>query len=143
MVSLDSKLVKQALLDAGLEIYRSRPDEIQIAERLRLHIMDSHVRVGIGRPMRVWFTARSQRSDFPTAEPAALVERVRRRVGGEASERGFVESATQTHEVKDPLDDSKTLDVWHEVIYAKALDDLDTLIAEVRWALSVEKFVRD
>jgi hypothetical protein len=41
------------------------------------------------------------------------------------------------------VDDSKTLDVWHEVVYEKPTDDLDEVIDEVRWALGLEKFVRD
>lgn len=142
-MSLDVKTVKKALQDAGVEVYRSRPDEVHIAERIRLHIMDSHVRVVLGETMKVRFTARSQRSDFPNARSDELFERVRHRVGGGAIERGYVETASQVQDVKDPVDDAKTLDVWHEVIYEKPASDLDEVIDEVRWALGLEKFVRD
>ncbi|HJL06319.1 MAG TPA: hypothetical protein RMH85_20100 [Polyangiaceae bacterium LLY-WYZ-15_(1-7)] len=144
MSTLDVKTIKQALKDAGVEIYRSRPDEVQIAERIRLHIMDSGVRVVLaeGSP-RVRFTARSQRSDFPNADGDALFARVRERVGAPAQERGYTEHGAQVHEVKDPVDEAKTLDVWHEVVYEKAAEDVGALVDEVRWAVELEKYVAD
>ncbi len=33
------------------------------------------------------------------------------------------------------------LDVWHEVTYQKDLEDLAAVVDEVRWALSIEKYV--
>jgi hypothetical protein len=137
----DLQQVKQALLDAGLEVYRVVGDEIQIAERIRLHIMDSGVRVRIGEGIDVTFTARSQRSDFPTAAPDELFARVRASVGGSAGGRGYSESQADMVTVKDPVDDAKVLDTWHEVTYRKATSDVADAIAEVRWALEVEKYV--
>ena len=137
----DVQRVKQALIDAGVEIYRTNDSEIQIAERIRLHIMDSGVRVHITDPMSILFTARSQRSDFPNAAPAELFDKVRGKVGAQASERGYEERDASTIEVKDPVDDRKVLDVWHEVTYAKSLPDEGAVVEEVRWALDVEKYV--
>ncbi len=133
--------VKKALMDAGVEIYRTRDQEIHVAERIRLHIMDSGVRVRVARPMRVVFTARSQRSDFPDESAEMLFDKVRGSVGAEAGTRGYVEAAASTVEVKDPVDASKVLDVWHEVTYEKTAEDVDALVNEVRWALEVEKYV--
>lgn len=137
----DVQRVKQALIDAGVEIYRANDSEIQVAERVRLHIMDSGVRVELGTPARVLFTVRSQRSDFPHAKPDELFAKVRTPVGAQASARGYTEQDATTVEVKDPVDDSKILDVWHEVTYAKDLSDLGALVEEVRWALDIEKYV--
>ncbi len=106
----DAQRVKQALMDAGVEIYRTKDSEIQIAERIRLHIMDSGVRVQLGGPVSILFTARSQRSDFPNAAPNDLFDKVRTRVGNEASARGYVERDAATIEVKDPVDKVKVLD---------------------------------
>lgn len=137
----DLQRVKQALVDAGLEIYRTKEEEIQVAERVRLHIMDSGVRVRILDPILVRFTARSQRSDFPNAQPNDLFDKVRGSIGQQASPRGYIEAEATTVEVKDPVDDQKILDVWHEVTYEKPMDDEQALIEEVRWALDVEKYV--
>ncbi|HSN84010.1 MAG TPA: hypothetical protein VLS88_15620 [Polyangiales bacterium] len=134
--------LQKALGRAGVEIYRAHDQELQIAERIRLHIMDSGVRVMISDGLAVQFTARTQRSDAPSAHPEELFRRVREEVGQQASDRGYHESSAEVVEVKDPVDDARVLDVWHEVTYRKALAHLDEAVAEVRWALDLEKYVR-
>jgi len=133
--------LKKALVDAGFEIYRTNEDEIQLAERIRLHIMDSGVRVRTGPNLTIEFTARSQRSDFPNADADELFDRVRAVVGGPAHERGFREKAYATVNVTDPVNDARILDVWHEVTYLKSTEALPDFLEEVRWALGVEKYV--
>ncbi|MEM9192681.1 MAG: hypothetical protein AAGF12_26140 [Myxococcota bacterium] len=137
----DVQRVKQALIDAGLEIYRTGDAEIQVAERVRLHIMDSGIRVVLDDQLAVAFTARSQKSDFPDSEAAALFDKVRGSIGTQANPRGYVEKSAATVEVKDPVDDAKVLDVWHEVTYEKSTPDVEAVVDEVRWALEVEKYV--
>jgi hypothetical protein len=134
--------IQQALAEAGVEIYRTEERELQIAERVRLHIMDSGVRVLMTERLAVQFTARTQRSDAPSAQSDELFRRVREEIGGRAGERGYEESSAEIVEVKDPVDEARVLDVWHEVTYRKPLDALDDAIAEVRWALGLEKYVR-
>jgi hypothetical protein len=134
--------IQQALAKAGVEIYRTEERELQIAERVRLHIMDSGVRVVMAERLAVQFTARIQRSDAPSAHSDELFRRVREEIGGRAGERGYEESSAEIVEVKDPVDEARVLDVWHEVTYRKPLDALDDAIAEVRWALGLEKYVR-
>ncbi len=136
----DLKSVQAKLEAAGVEIYSSQREELQVAERVRFHIMDSGVRVRLDDRVRVQFTARSQRSDFPHDEPDALFEKVRGEVGAHATPRGYREALTATIEVKDPVDETRVLDVWHEVTYEKEAD-VDTVIDEVKWALEVEKYV--
>lgn len=137
----DLQSLKKALVDAGVEIYRTRPDEIHVAERVRLHIMDSGVRITFGDDARVIFSARSQRSDFPHDTATDLFEKVRETVGKAAAERGYIESDAITVEVKDPVDNEKVLDVWHEVTYARSVDDLETAVNEVKWSLALEKYI--
>jgi hypothetical protein len=139
--SPDVQSLEKALVAAGVEIYRSDDREIQIAERVRLHIMDSGVRVTTTGAPAVKFTVRSQRSDFPNAEPDFLFARVRASVGAQATERGYEEERTATVTVTDPVDATKVLDVWHEVTYVKAAEHLDDVVDEVKWALAVEKYV--
>lgn len=142
MSSADLKRVKEELMKAGVEIYRTRPPaEIQVAERVRLHIMDSGIRVRLGESLTVSFTARTQRSDFPSVSPDQLFARVREAVGTRAAERGYAEDGSQTVEVRDPMDEQRVLDTWHEVTYAKTIESVDAALDEVRWALGIEKYV--
>ena len=133
--------IQQALADAGVEIYRTEDRELQIAERVRLHIMDSGVRVVWNRALVVQFTARTQRSDAPSAHSEELFRRVREEIGEQAGSRGYKESHAEIVEVKDPVDEARVLDVWHEVTYCKPLAAVGDAVAEVRWALDLEKYV--
>ena len=139
MSSNDLQSVKEELIKAGLEIYRTRPAEIEIAERVRLHIMDSGIRVD--ENLSVTFTARTQRSDYPSVAPEQLFAKVREIVGQDALGRGYVENDVRTVDVKDPMDDARTLDVWHEVVYSKEAGSVEVVVEEVRWALTIEKYV--
>jgi len=134
--------IKKALADAGVEIYRSEAGELQIAERVRLHIMDSGVRVVLNGELVVLFTARTQRSDAPSAHADDLFRRVREQIGAQAGSRGYEESRAEIVEVKDPVNEARVLDVWHEVTYRKPLAGVHDAVAEVRWALDLEKYVR-
>ena len=113
-----------------------------MAERVRLHLMDSGVRVCAESGLNVRFTARIQRSDAPSAKPEELLRRVREALEAQATERGYEETAAESVEVKDPVDDTRVLDVWHEVTYSKAVDGVDPAVEEVSWALSLDKYVR-
>jgi len=134
--------IQQALTAVGVEIYRTESRELQIAERVRLHIMDSGVRVVLDDGLAVEFTARIQRSDAPSAQCEELFRRVREEVGGQAASRGYEESRAEIVEVKDPVNEARVLDVWHEVTYRKPLGAVADAVAEVRWALDLEKYVR-
>jgi hypothetical protein len=123
--------IQQALADAGVEIYRTEDQELQIAERVRL-----------SDALAVQFTARTQRSDAPSAQSEELFRRVREEIGERAGSRGYEESRAEIVEVKDPVDEARILDVWHEVTYRKPLAESDDAVAEVRWALDLEKYVR-
>jgi len=143
--------LRDAVLQAGLEIYRATPSEIVIAERVRMHLMDSGVAVAVFDPERaavgarsalsVTLTVRGQRSDFPEAAPDELFERVRRAVLPATNPRGFAEVANATREVTDPVDHEHVLDVWHELTFAKNVDAIEALIEDVRWALTLPKCI--
>jgi hypothetical protein len=156
-MATDVKQLKAELSSAGIEIYRTKKTEIHIAERIRLHIMDSGVRLQLldtgageespgssptGEGLRIVFTARSQRSDFPDTAADVLFEKVRAAVGPDATARGFAESTSGTIEVKDPMDAAKVLDVWHEVTYQKDAPDTNAAVDEIRWALNLERYIQ-
>lgn len=140
--TLTIQSIQQALASAGVEIYQTGERELQIAERVRLHIMDSGVRVVMDGGLAVQFTARTQRSDAPSAQSDELFRRVREEVGERAGSRGYLESNAEVVEVKDPVDEARVLDVWHEVTYRKPLQAVGDAVTEVRWALDLEKYVR-
>ena len=58
-----------------------------------------------------------------------------------AGARGYAEADAKTVKVLDPVDGSRVLDVWHEVTYEKDTGEIADIIDEIRWALSVDKYV--
>ncbi len=141
MDGLTLERLKQALVDAGLEIYRATADEVRIAERVRRLLMETGVAVSLRGGAQVLITVRSQRSDFPGAPAELLFDKVRGAVGKAAEERGFHELGAVTRDITDPVDEAHVLDVWHELTLAKDASDLDGMIADIRWALRVPKCV--
>jgi hypothetical protein len=139
MSSYTPQQLKKALVQAGFEVFRTRGDEIVLAERVRENlIMDSGVRIRATSPFEVRVVFRAQRSDFPSEEEGALFDRVRA-LAGPAVAEGFDELATAVLVVTDPVDDARTLDTHYEVVFAKRADDLDGALGCLKYALSVEK----
>lgn len=141
MADLTLSALKQAFTDAGLEIYRVDDQCIRIAERVRMHLMESGVVVTCEEAPRVALTVRGQRSDFPSVEEGALFARVRRAFGPRMHERGFEEVSASTRDIHNPADDSQLLDVWFEITFARTRADVRELVDDVRWALGVRKCI--
>lgn len=140
MTTLDIHKIRSLVEEAGLEVYQAHADEIEIAERIRLHIMDSGVRIKLADGLVIRFSARCQRSDFPGDSPDALFERVHQAVGIPVRTRGYAEAERRVIEVKDPSDDERMLDVWHEIVFEMPCEE-QALIEELRWVLELEKYV--
>ncbi len=131
--------LKKLLLAEGFEVYRTQSDQIVLADRVRDNlIMDSGVAARLGDVPRVRFTVRAQGSEFPADSAAQILDRARLLAAG-AVGRGYLEVTAASVEVRDPGDSSQTLDVWHEVAFEKTLSDEAELIAELRYAISLEK----
>ena len=141
MDALTLDRLKQAVLDAGLEVYGLDAREIRIAERVRMHLMDSGVTISLHSSPQVTLTVRSQRSDFPTAPETELFDKVRGSLGRTIEQRGFREVRAQTRDITDPIDESHVLDVWHELTFAKEARSVESVIEDVVWALGVPKCV--
>jgi hypothetical protein len=60
-------------------------------------------------------------------------------MASDALSRNYQEVAANSVEVRDPGDSSQTLDVWHEIAFEKKLTTDDELVAELRYALALEK----
>lgn len=131
--------LKKLLLAEGFEVYRTLSDRIVLADRVRDNlIMDSGVAAKPGAPPSVNFVVRAQASDFPADSQDQIFERARQ-MARDALSRGYAEIGVNSVEVRDPGDNSRTLDTWFEVAFEKKLNDDSELAAELRYALSLEK----
>lgn len=140
MTTQDIQKIRGLVEGAGLEVYQAHATEIEIAERIRLHIMDSGIRVKVADGLVIRFSARCQRSDFPGESPDALFERVHQAIGIPVQARGYSEAKRRVIEVKDPSDEERMLDVWHEIVFEMPCEE-PKLIEELRWVLELEKYV--
>jgi hypothetical protein len=138
-LSSNATRTKKALVDAGFEIFRSRGDEIVLAERPRENlIMDSGVRLRLTEPLDVRLILRAQKADFPNEDESHLFERVRR-LAEPAVSKGFLELSTAVSKVNDPGDSERVLDTFYEITYSKTASALDDAVAQIRFALALEK----
>lgn len=111
---------------------------MHVAERARENlIMDAGIRVRSSE-LAVILMVRAQRCDFPQDAESAMFDHARK-LAQVALERGYAEVGTQMTKLPDPNDETHTLDSWFEVSYEKQVQDLDEAMAEVGFALSIEK----
>jgi hypothetical protein len=131
--------IKKALIAAGFELYRTRGDEVQVADRVRDNlIMDSGISIRTAPSLAVRVVMRAQHSDFPTDAAPALFDRARGAAVAVLA-RGYVETQALASPMHDPVDPARTLDTWYEVSYEKRVDTIDEAMAEVGFALRLEK----
>ena len=139
MSSSNPSELKKLLLAEGFEVYRTLSDQIVLADRVRDNlIMDSGVAARLGAEPGVRFIVRAQASDFPADSTMEIFDRARR-MAADAVARDYREVAANQMEVRDPGDSSQILDVWHEVAFEKKLSNNAELVAELRYALALEK----
>lgn len=141
MTALTLDGVKSALIAAGFEVFRAKGDTIQLAQRVRSHLMDAGVAVQVTEQVVISFVVRTQKADFPSESQDELFARVRAAVSGDANDRGFAEASAASRELFDPGDSTRVLDLWHELTFSKAASDLAALEADLRWALAQPKYV--
>ena len=127
-----NSMLKQALREAGLDIYRVSSEEVQLAERVRDNlIMDARISV---RETLVRFSARARQGDFPEDEGETLFNRARK-LGEFARSHGFEEARQFVTETPDPSNPGKSLDAWYEVEFAKKVENVERAIDEARFVL--------
>lgn len=135
------ELTRAALAAHGLEIFRVDGEAIQLAIRVRSHLMDAGVSVHLVPAPTVRFTVRAQSSDFPGTPAPEMFGKVRYAITDRASAQGFQELGTARREIVDPGDDSRMLDVWFELTFGKPTQDDQSMFDDVAWALAVAKCV--
>jgi hypothetical protein len=141
MTTLTSVELKRFLAREGLEVYRTLPDRVVLAERVRDNLlMDGGVAACLLPSLSVLVTLRAQASDFPGEIEKSLFERVRRH-GGFLRERGYAEVDMVVAPLHDPNDKSRTLDTWYEVSLRRTVPDLPTLLEELRICLATPRLV--
>jgi hypothetical protein len=132
---------RAAMSENGIEVFRVEGETIQLAARVRSHLMDAGVSIRLGQPPQVRFTVRVQSSDFPGIATEEMFGKVRQVVASDARAKGFDEADQHCRQIEDPVDKLRILDVWYELTFAKAFDDLNELMSDVRWSLTVSKCV--
>ena len=132
--------IKKALVEAGFEVFRTRNEEIVLAERPRENlIMDSgRAPAAGGRRSRCGSFCGPRRRTFPNEDEARIFERVRK-LAEHVLAAGFAEVSTSITRVADPGDAERTLDTFYEITYAKAAAALPDALAELKFAMALEK----
>lgn len=135
--------LKKALVASGFEVFRTLPDEVVLAERVRENlILDSGVRLAplTDGKFQVRLVLRAQRADFPNEDETNLFERVRT-LAEPAIAHGFAEVATAVTAVTDPADATRTLDTFYEVKLAHDVATVEDAVPILRFVLGLEKAV--
>ena len=131
--------LKKSLITQGFEIYRTLPDRVILAERVRDNLlMDGNVAACTGAGLAVRLTTRAQQSEFPNEDETLLLERARSR-GRAATARGYAEVDCAIVPVYDPGDPTRTLDTWYEVSFGRPVANEGELVQELRFALGLDK----
>lgn len=134
-----SQNLKKALVAEGFEVYRTSPNLIILADRVRDNLlMDSGVAVSHGDALVIRITLRARAAEFPGDSEQLLFERARA-LAAPIAERGYGEVTSDSVPVTDPGDPSRTIDTWCEVTYERSLADDSDLNEELRFALAVTK----
>ncbi|MDP3275931.1 MAG: hypothetical protein Q8Q09_12090 [Deltaproteobacteria bacterium] len=140
MTILSAKELRRALTDAGVEVFRVKDDEVHIAERQHLHLMEAGIRLAVGEPMRVTVTARAQQSDSPTLDPELQFASVRAAIQPLFA-LGYVETSANARELRSVSDDNRVVDVWYEIVMCLDCATVETAVASVQTALATERYI--
>ena len=137
--TIDVKELKRALVATGLEVFRVRGNEVHLAERQNLHLMEARVQVAGGGAPAVTVVLHAQRSDAPKMDPSSILEVVRERAGALLRE-GYEEVEARPREICS-VNDGAVLDVWFEVTLRREVSSLDEAVTEAQRVISVERYV--
>ena len=131
--------LKKALVSAGFEVYRTKGEEIVLADRVRENlILDSGVRVRASRPLQIKLIMGIRRAQYPSDDEETLFDRVRALAAPLLSD-GFAEIDTAVAPVPDPAEAGRTLDTFYEVVFAKEEPSFEGAVPSLRLALKIAK----
>ncbi len=139
MDQLTPQEIKQTLVEAGLEVYRTTGEEVIVADRVRDNlILDSGVRVRAGDAMEVKLIMGLRRGQYPNESDEQVFTRLRQ-LAAPAMGHGFAEKQTGMAPVNDPADAKRTLDTFFELVLAKQEHERSAMLDLVRFALGLAK----
>ena len=138
--AIDVKALKRALVDAGLEVFRVRGEEVHLAERQNVQLMEAGVRVRGGEAPAVTVVARAQRNDAPELSPETLLDLVRARLAPLYTD-GYVEVDAVTREIRSVSDKSQVTDIWSEVTLRRDVASLEEAVAVACHAVTTDRYV--
>jgi hypothetical protein len=140
MSAIDVKELKRALLHGGLEVFRTRGDEVHLAERQNVQLMEAGVRIRGGALPGITVVARAQRNDAPSLAPESFFELVRARSAA-LSAAGYAEASASAREIRSVSDPNQVLDVWYEVTWTRDVTSVDEAVDEARRAIATERYI--
>ncbi len=140
MSGIDVKELRRALVEAGLLVFRVRGEEVHLAERQNVQLMEAGVRVRGGEQPAVTVVARAQRSDAPTLGAESLLDLVRSRTAALCA-AGYQEVDASTREIRNVSDTDQVLDVWHEVTLCRPVATVAEAVAEATLAIATERYI--
>lgn len=142
------KELKQELVAAGFQVYRSEAKQLQLAVRVRDNlIMDSGVWVTFDPEQvlghsdtlfGVRCVFRSQQSDH-AADGEDQAFRRASELAEALTPTGYVESERRVIQVENPSHPGQLLDTWREVVVEKGELGWNELLTELRAALQATK----
>lgn len=136
---IDVKELKKALLETGLEVFRVRGDEVHLAERHNLQLMEARVRVAGGGSPTVTVVLHAQRSDAPRMEAEGMFREVRARAEAFRQD-GYEEVDAIPREICS-VNDGAVLDIWYEVTLRRGVESVAEAVREARRAIDTERYV--
>lgn len=138
--------LKRKLRDAGFEVYRSTPEQVLLAERIRDNlIMDSGVAAQLAHgsePLRVHVTVRAQASHFPGLHEDGVREHAQK-LASIFVAAGYAAGESTAAPVPDPNDPEGSLDTAHEIRLTLEVDSKERLFEELEAALARVRFTND
>ena len=137
--TIDVKELKKALVATGLEVFRVRGNEVHLAERQNLHLMEARIQVAGGGAPAVTVVLHAQRSDAPEMDPGSLLDVVRERAET-LTKNGYEEVEAKPREICS-VNDGAVLDVWYEVTLRRGVGSLDEAVHEAQRAIAVDRYV--
>jgi hypothetical protein len=140
VTEVNVKDLKRALVGAGFEIFRVRDDEVHIAERQNVQLMEAGIRARAGATPRVSVVARAQRNDAQSMSEVALFEMIRAR-NAPLLAAGYREVHAGAREIRSVSDADHVLDVWYEITYERPVASIEESVEEVRRALDSERYI--
>lgn len=141
-------ILQNLLVKNGFEVYATEGSEVRLAERVRVHLMDSGVTIrldgadtGGATGATVTFTMRSESSQLPGHSETEHFESVRRAATTQNAALGYREASSLARRIEDPGNPSDTLDTWYEVSFCRKLTDVseDSILDALRECLARPK----